>query len=59
MGKRYLCPVTTQLSSLQWDFEDANAQWNKLLKENVDGFPLQEWPKNPSPKPTCSCGGII
>ncbi|KAM9479848.1 transmembrane protein 44 [Salvelinus alpinus] len=46
-------------SDLEWDFEDANAQWNKLQKEKVDGFPLQEWPKNPSPKPICSCGGII
>ncbi|XP_041694462.2 transmembrane protein 44 isoform X1 [Coregonus clupeaformis] len=50
-------------SDLEWDFEDSNAQWNKLPKEQekVDEFPLQEWPKNPRPKPTgvCSCGGII
>ncbi|CAB1314101.1 unnamed protein product, partial [Coregonus sp. 'balchen'] len=49
-------------SDLEWDFEEANAQWNKLPKEQekVYQFPLQEWPKNPSPKPNsvCICGII-
>ncbi|XP_019904494.2 transmembrane protein 44 isoform X3 [Esox lucius] len=38
----------------KWDFEEANAPWDKLPKEQEKGdeFPLQEWPK---PTSVCSC----
>ncbi|KAL1023271.1 hypothetical protein UPYG_G00038530 [Umbra pygmaea] len=45
-------------SDLEWDFGEANEDWNKMPKEHEkrDEIPLQEWPKNPSLKPTvCSC----
>ncbi|CAJ1060729.1 Hypothetical predicted protein [Xyrichtys novacula] len=44
-------------SDLEWDFEEANAQWGEptvQLQEEVK-FPLREWPKHPKPCKYCIC----
>ncbi|XP_026200637.1 transmembrane protein 44 [Anabas testudineus] len=47
-------------SDLEWDFEEANAQWRESTAKQQDGdeFPLMEWPKNPKPFSTCVMSGL-
>ncbi|XP_078141929.1 transmembrane protein 44 [Centroberyx gerrardi] len=49
---------STVSSDLEWDFEEANAQWSEppAKQEKGEEFPLQEWPKNPKPFSICTCG---
>uniref|UniRef100_UPI0037E7DB43 transmembrane protein 44 n=1 Tax=Semicossyphus pulcher TaxID=241346 RepID=UPI0037E7DB43 len=44
-------------SDLEWDFEEANAQWNKPTAQQQKGgeFPLQGWPTHPKPCKPCTC----
>ncbi|XP_070816203.1 transmembrane protein 44 [Chaetodon trifascialis] len=40
-------------SDLEWDFEEAHAQWSEPTAKQQ--FPPQEWPTNPKPFNICTC----
>ncbi|XP_060890986.1 transmembrane protein 44 [Labrus mixtus] len=44
-------------SDLEWDFEEANAQWNEPTAKQRERaeFPLVGWPKHPKPCKLCTC----
>ncbi|XP_070765017.1 transmembrane protein 44 [Enoplosus armatus] len=44
-------------SDLEWDFEEANAQWSEPTAKLQEGdeFPMQKWPTNPKPFSICTC----
>ncbi|XP_029905221.1 transmembrane protein 44 isoform X2 [Myripristis murdjan] len=52
------CDSSSVTSDLEWDFEEANAEWSEASakQEKGDEFPLQEWPENPKPFGICSSG---
>ncbi|XP_034035844.1 transmembrane protein 44 [Thalassophryne amazonica] len=50
-----LSDESSQVSSdLEWDFEEANAQWKQPTKEH-ERFPLREWLPNPKIFSSCIC----
>ncbi|KAA8589524.1 hypothetical protein FQN60_012889 [Etheostoma spectabile] len=52
----YSCDSSQVSSDLEWDFEEAIAQWSEpTAKQEVDEFPHQEWPTNPKPFNICTC----
>ncbi|XP_074524710.1 transmembrane protein 44 isoform X2 [Halichoeres trimaculatus] len=50
-----LCDSSLESSDLEWDFEEANAQWNETTAKQQEKvkFSLQEW--HPQPCKSCIC----
>ncbi|XP_026178675.1 transmembrane protein 44 [Mastacembelus armatus] len=54
------CDSSSVSSDLEWDFEEANAQWREPTAQQQEGdkFPLQEWPENPKLFNFCVTSGL-